>query len=141
VAWNQAIYKIEEKRARQEFCRALEENNFQFLVAIVVVIVIIPIAFGVPAVAVFVPPFVIGIPAILAGFPQFMASVLGLLTIPAVVLRGFMEAVVGLCEAVLAFSFISARTRCSGEHEKTGQGGGHERLLPPGMVQGVSHID
>jgi hypothetical protein len=111
------------------------------VVTVVIVVVIIPVAFGVPAVAILIPPAVISIPAVFASFPQFVAGMLGLLTLPAVVFRGFVQAVIGLREAVLTLPFIGARTRCSGKHQKAAQGGSHEGLLSPGMVESNSHLD
>jgi hypothetical protein len=70
------------------------ENHIHELVAIVVVI--IPIAIGMPAVAVFVPPTMPLVPAALAGLMQFMPCAICLSTIPTVMLHGFVQSVVRL---------------------------------------------
>ena len=78
------------------------------LVAIVFVILIAPVALGVPAMLVFIPPPVIGIPAMLACFMQVMARVLGLRTAIPMMLDGLMQPVIGFCDAMLAL-FITIR--------------------------------
>jgi len=84
----------------------------------VIVVVVIPVAVGVPAMAVFVPPAVIGVPAVFAGFAQLRASAIRLFAIPAMMLRSFVQIVVRFDDAVLALTFIGAQTRSSREHEK-----------------------
>jgi hypothetical protein len=90
------------------------ENHIHELVAIVVVI--IPIAIGMPAVAVFVPPTMPLVPAVLAGLMQFMPCAICLSTIPTVMLHGFVQSVVRLGDTALAtMAVIRKRTRRSGE--------------------------
>jgi hypothetical protein len=90
------------------------ENHIHELVAIV--IVIIPIAFRVPAVAVFVPPTMALVPAVFPRFTQFVAGTIRLLALPTVMLHGFVEFVVRLGDAALAaMVVIRKRTRRSGE--------------------------
>lgn len=67
-----------------------------------IVVVVIPIAVGMPAVAVFVPPAMSLIPAALAGFVQLVPRVVRLPAIPAVMLYGFVESVVRPIDAALA---------------------------------------
>ena len=69
---------------------------------IVVMIVIIPIMIGVPAVCIFVPPAMVVVPAVGAGFGKFVAPVFRLGTLPTVVLDGFVQLVVCLGGALLA---------------------------------------
>src|SRR5260370_25672540 len=100
-----------------------------------VVIVIIPIAVGMPTAAVFVPPAVPLSPATFAGLMQLVAPVVGLPAVPAVTLHGFVEFVVRLENAALAAAvLVCQRTRCSGEvpHANKHRGGEHglsEKLL------------
>ena len=60
-----------------------------------VVIMLVPITICVPAAAIFVPPAVLMFPAIGACVGKLMAPVFGFGALPAVVLNGFMELVVG----------------------------------------------
>jgi hypothetical protein len=69
---------------------------------VAIVIVVIPIAIGVPAVAVFVPPTMALIPAALAGLVQIVPSVVSLPAVPAMVLYGFVQSVVRLGDTPLA---------------------------------------
>ena len=71
------------------------------VVEIVVVIVIVPIAIGVPAVSIFIPPAAVVFIAVGAGFPEFVPPVFGLRALHAVVLDGFMKFVVCLGDALL----------------------------------------
>jgi hypothetical protein len=79
--------------------RARENHQYK-LVAIVVVV--IPIAIGMPAVAVFVPPTMPLIPAAFACLVQVVARTVRLPAVPAVILDGFVESVVRLGDAALA---------------------------------------
>jgi hypothetical protein len=76
------------------------EKQVDQLVAIVVVI--IPIAFGMPAVAVFVPPTMPLIPAAFARLVQIVARTIGLPAVPAVMLHGLVESVVRFGDTPLA---------------------------------------
>ena len=71
------------------------------VVEIVVVIMIVPIAIGVPAVSIFIPPAVVVFIAVGAGFPEFVPPVFGLRALHAVVFDGFMKFVVCLGDALL----------------------------------------
>jgi hypothetical protein len=96
------------------------ENHIHELVAIV--IVVIPIAFRVPAVAVFVPPTMALVPAVFPRFTQFVAGTIRLFAFPTVMLHGFVEFVVRLGDAALAtVVVIRKRTRRSGEGQHAGK--------------------
>ncbi|PYU01367.1 MAG: hypothetical protein DMG38_03630 [Acidobacteria bacterium] len=71
-----------------------------------VVIVVVPVAIGVPAVGVFLPPTMMLVPAALARFMQFVTSVTGLPAVPAMMLDGFVQFVVGLDDAPLTTSVV-----------------------------------
>src|SRR5260370_16905975 len=96
-----------------------------------VVIVVIPIAVGMPAVAFFVPPAVPLSPATFAGLMQLVAPVVGLPAVPAVTLHGFVEFVVRLENAALAAAVAVVRqcTRCSGESQHANKRCGSEHGL------------
>jgi len=72
------------------------------LVTIAVVIVVIPITSGMPATAVLVPPAMSLSPAVFPRRVQFEASAVRLPAVPAVMLDGFVESVVGFGDAALA---------------------------------------
>jgi hypothetical protein len=61
---------------------------------VAVVIVVIPIAVGMPATAIFIPPTMALPPAAFPRFVQLVARMFRLPAVPAVVLRGFMHSVV-----------------------------------------------
>ncbi len=82
------------------------------LVAIVVVIVVIPIAIGVPATAVFIPPAMALVPATFPCLAQFEAGAVRLSAVPAVMLHGFMQFVIGFGDAAL--TAIVTLGRCPG---------------------------
>ena len=82
-----------------------------------VVIVIIPIVFGAPAVSIFVPPAVAVLPAVGACFRKFMAPVLGLRTLRAVVIDGLMKLVVRFSGAFLAV--VGAHDSCTCKNTAT----------------------
>jgi hypothetical protein len=103
---------------------------------VAIVIVVIPIAIGMPAVAVFIPPAVPLVPAALTGFMQFMPRAICLPALPTVVFHGFVELMVRFGNATLAtivvFSGRSGCTRKCQHAEKRGcyeQGPAHELLL------------
>jgi hypothetical protein len=81
-----------------------------------IVIVVIPIAIGMPAATVFVPPAMALIPAALPRLMQIVPCVIGLPAIPAVMFHGFVQSVVGLGDAALAVVVgIRQCTGCSGK--------------------------
>ncbi len=89
---------------------------------VAIVVVVIPIAIGMPAVA-FVP----------AAFPrlvQFVLRMIRLLAVPSVVLLGFVQFVVRLGDPTLATAVVIRKcTRRSGESQHAGkQCGGEHRL-------------
>lgn len=82
------------------------------VIARMIVIVVVPIAFSTPAMFVFIPPAVAMVPAIAACSGQFGAVLCGLGTVPAVMFDGFMELVIGASDAFLAVIFCAQRGRC-----------------------------
>ena len=86
------------------------------VVEIVVVVVIVPITIGVPAMPIFIPPAVAVFIAVGAGFPEFVPPVFGLRALHAVVLDGFMKFVVYLGDALLTI-VVRADNRRGDEKE------------------------
>lgn len=68
----------------------------------VVVIVVVPVPVSVPPPVIFIPPAVIVLPAVFACFLQFVPPVRGLLASPPVMLRRFVQFVIGFDDAALA---------------------------------------
>jgi hypothetical protein len=93
-------------------------------------VIVVPIAIGVPAVVIFVPPPVIGLPAILTSFLQFVPRVLCLLALPAMVLYGFVNPMIGAHQAILAFPFTCANRGCTREDKKSGERGAGQDEFP-----------
>jgi hypothetical protein len=93
-------------KAGAPFCFSRGTSDVE-LVAIV--IVVIPITIGMPAVAVFIPPPMPLIPTALASLMQLVTPVVGLPAIPAVVLHSFMQFVVCFGDAALAAVIIFRR--------------------------------
>jgi hypothetical protein len=85
------------------------------------VVVLVPVAIGVPTVFVFVPPPVILAPATLARFMQFMALVLCLLAVPSMSLDGLMEFMIGMSDAPLAALIVlGMKSWNGGEKQRRG---------------------
>lgn len=81
------------------------------MIAIAVMIMIVPVAFGMPAAVVLAPPAVKAVPAALAGLPQFLPCMSGLWTIPTMMLGRLVKAMVGTDHPALAVVRISDRMR------------------------------
>jgi pilus assembly protein TadC len=78
----------------------------------VVVVVLIPIAFFVPAVFVFIPPFLVLAPAALACVVQFAALVIGPPTVAPVSSDGLMKFVFVVNDPTLAVLYGFGPQRC-----------------------------
>ena len=78
------------------------------VISISVVVVVIPIAFGVPAALVFVPPSVVGIPTALTGFVEFIPGAFGLPALPAVAGYGLVQSMIGARYPALAIVVVGA---------------------------------
>jgi hypothetical protein len=70
--------------------------------SVAIVIVLVPIVLGAPAVLVLIPPAVLLTPAAFARFMQFTALVVGLTAIAAVVFDGFVQFVLSMSDTPLA---------------------------------------
>jgi len=73
-----------------------------------IVIVVIPIALGVPASFVFIPPAMVGAPAALTGFAEIVAGAFGLPALIAMMGNGLVELVICVNNAALAIALIGA---------------------------------
>ena len=80
------------------------------VVAIVIMVMIVPVALGVPAVFVRIPPSVTVVPAPLAGVMEFVAGAVGFRTVPSMMLSGFVKPVIGPVNALLAVVGQGARS-------------------------------
>jgi hypothetical protein len=99
-------------------------------IAVTIVVVVVPIAVGVPTMLVFIPPAMGAVPAILARFVQFMPRMIRLFAFAAVMLDGFMKTMIGPGDAFLASVVIGAQTRCAGEEQKARQRGTRQHYFP-----------
>jgi hypothetical protein len=81
------------------------------VVAIMVVVMIVPIALRMPAMLVFIPPSVDPAPAILARLMQLMTRMLRLWTVPSMMLSSLVKPVVGLHKPMPARIVIRRSTR------------------------------
>jgi hypothetical protein len=90
-------------------------------VAVAIMVVIIPIALGAPAMAVFIPPTMTVFPTILAGLAQLGARVVGLLALASMMFDCFVKAMVRFRNAPLAIIPIGAQSRPAGEEQKSRQ--------------------
>jgi len=93
-----------------------EEDSMLVAVTVAVMIVVIPIALGMPAMCVFIPPSMPDAPAVLPRFVQFMTPAFGLFAPVAMMLNGFVQLVVRARNAALAIVAIGAQTWHSREH-------------------------
>jgi len=98
---------------------------------VVIVVVIIPIAIGMPAMAIFVPPAVPFVPAVFSRFMQFVPRMLRLPAVPAVMLHGFVQFVVRLGDAALAAAVVIREcTRRTGKGHQSNECHSREHCLP-----------
>jgi hypothetical protein len=100
----------------------LEVAGLAGLVA--VVIVLVPVALGVPAVFMFVPPPVTFAPATLARGVQFTALVIGLGAVTSMSLDGLVKIMLGMSDPALAAVVVfGMKTWDCGEQQSCGQYG------------------
>jgi hypothetical protein len=83
---------------------------------VAIVIVVIPIAVGMPAVAVFVPPAMPLVPAAFPRFAQFVPRMVRLPAVPAVIFDSFVQPMIRFGDAPLAtIIVVGGCPRCSCE--------------------------
>ena len=97
---------------------------------VMVVVMIVPIALCMPAMAVFIPPFVELAPAELARLMQFVTRMLRFWTVPSMMLSSFVKPVVGLHKAMPARIVIRSSTRCRSKKQYSAQCSGGQHSLP-----------
>jgi len=93
------------KRARP-FASVAPRERRQGLVTTVIVVVVIPIAIGMPAMSIFVPPAVPPAPAVFACFMQVVSCAIRLPAVPAVVFDGFVQSMVRFGDTPLAITVL-----------------------------------
>jgi hypothetical protein len=85
---------------------------------IAVVVVLVPVALGAPAVLVLVPPPMTLTPATLPGRVQFAAFVVGLGAVAAMFPNGFVKLMIGMSDAALApVIILGVNSRDGSENE------------------------
>lgn len=89
---------------------------------IAVVVVIIPVAVGMPAMVVFVPPALIGGPAAFTLRLQLVAPMVGLVALSPVMLDSFVQLVIDFGDSHLAIIVGVHGQRDCGEGEQSRQG-------------------
>jgi hypothetical protein len=97
---------------------------------IAVVIVVVPVAIGMPTMLVFIPPTMSAAPAIFARFVQFAPSLIRLFAFAPMTLDGFMKMMIRPRNAPLASVVIGAQTRSAGEEQKSRQRGTRQHYFP-----------
>src|SRR5271163_3158310 len=90
------------KELRRSPQKAAQPNTLDDARALVIVVVLVPIVFGVPAMVIFVPPLVLRIPAVLALRREFAAPVSGFLAVRAMLCNCDMQITVNLDGFALA---------------------------------------
>jgi len=102
---------------------------------VAIVVVVIPITVGVPATAVFIPPSMVPVPASLPRLAQFEAGAFRLPAVPAMMLDGFMQFVIGLVYAALAtIVTLAGCCRWTGECQQPEQCGRGQRQSGSGLL-------
>jgi hypothetical protein len=86
--------------------------------SLMAVIIIIPIAVGMPTMPVFIPPSMLYPPAALPRLVQFMAPLHGLFALVSVMPDGFVQLVVHARDASLTIVLIGAQVWCAGKHQE-----------------------
>src|SRR5579859_5828442 len=86
-----------------------------------VVVMIVPVAVGVPAMAVFIPPSVELAPAKLARLMQLVSRTLRLRTVPAMMLSRFVKPVVGLDQPMSASIVVRGSPRSCAKQQHSSQ--------------------
>jgi hypothetical protein len=90
-------------------------------IALMIVVVIIPVAIRAPAAAVFVPPAVRVRPAVLPFPAQSVSCTVCLPALPAIPFSGLMHLTVGSRDAPLAIPLIGANRRCADKSQSSSQ--------------------
>src|ERR1700674_3002011 len=112
------------------------------MIAAAIVVVLIPVSGRMPAMTVFVTPSVCVRPAVRTLLVQFLASFYRLSACPAVVFGGFVQSMVGFCDALLAclFMFIGANDWCAGENESRQCRSRHRCPSPERLLSLILHF-
>jgi hypothetical protein len=100
------------------------------VIPVMIVVMIVPVAFRVPAMPVFIPPFVKLAPAEFARFMQLVTSTLRLGAVPSMMLSCFVKPVVGPYKTVTASVVIGSSSRRRTKQCKCAQRGRGEYSSP-----------
>jgi hypothetical protein len=108
--------------SRVNFKRSIAKDS------IAVVVALVPVTLGAPAVFVLVPPAMLLAPATLSRRVQLATLVIGLAAVAAMALDGLVEFVLGVSDAALAaVDIVRLQSRHSGNHQDSGQEDSRER--------------
>jgi hypothetical protein len=109
------------------------------VIAVVLVVFIAPVAFGMPSPGIGVPPPVAIAPAMFAGFGEVVTGAVGLGTAIAVMLDSFVKPAVGAVNAFLAVVPIGTQgggcAECGKRREGCSQERGFTEVVDPSMWQ------
>ena len=100
------------------------------MVEIAIVVTVVPVTIGVPAVRIFVPPAVLVFIAVRAGFREFVAPVFSLRALRSVMLDRFMKLVVRLTDALLTI-LVCADNRRADEKQSRQKRRSRKRVMNP----------
>jgi hypothetical protein len=92
-----------------------------------IVVVIIPVAVGMPPMLMFVPPAMVAVPAPLSCFVQLLAPAFGLPARGSMMFDRFMQPVIGTRHSPLAIIVIGAQLGCPCEKQASRQSNGREK--------------
>jgi hypothetical protein len=118
------------KKAQRIIRCALKKTTLHYRLSPVVV-VLIPVALGMPTMTVFVPPLVCVCPAVLTRFVQLLTRLSRLSAFPSMVFSSFVQPMVGSRQASLACVVIGPKRRCTHEKKSTCQRCGRKRCSSP----------
>jgi hypothetical protein len=111
------------------------------IIAIVIVVMIIPVAVGMPTMAIFIPPPFCVRPAIFSRFVQLLPRIGCLPALPSVMLYGFVQPMIGFGDTMLACVVISAYCWCAEADERARQRHTRkQRLQPIGFLRLILHF-
>jgi hypothetical protein len=102
------------------------------VIAVMIVVVVVPVAIGMPTMLVFIPPTMSAAPAIFARFVQFAPSLIRLFAFAPMTLDRFMKMMIRPADAALAIVVIGAQTRSAGEEQESRQRGAGQHYFSDG---------
>jgi hypothetical protein len=88
---------------------------------LMIVVMIVPVALGAPAMPVFIPPAMPVLPTKFARFAQLVPGFVCLLALAPMMFDGFMKVMIRPGDSLLAIVVIGAQTRSAGEEKESRQ--------------------